>query len=197
MSIKVSAHSKPIITLCSFICTIFVALYKVLTSANLATSYNNFVGYRKLALRLEMEHMGIRNAKEDDWKRIKELLEQLGYSDTDSFLKAKILTLLGNPDEELLVYELGTEVVAVMSLHFIPQLALEGDFARISYFAVDGKMRSRGVGREIEEYCIQLAKDRKCDRVEVHCNSRRTDAHRFYFRQGFTESPKYLIKMLF
>lgn len=140
--------------------------------------------------------MGIRDAKVEDWKRIKELLELLGYSDIDSFLEAKILTLLGDPDEELLVYELGTEVVAVISIHFIPQLALEGDFARISYFAVDKKMRSRGIGREIEEYCTHLAKGRKCDRVEVHCHSRRLDAHRFYFRQGFSESPKYLIKML-
>jgi N-acetylglutamate synthase-like GNAT family acetyltransferase len=138
----------------------------------------------------------IRKAKADDWKSISELLTQLDYPDTASFLEAKIEVLLQDPSAELLVYELGNEAVAFISLHFIPQLALEGDFARISYFAVDEKLRNRGIGREIEEYCMQLAKDRKCDRVEVHSHSRRVDAHRFYFRQGFIESPKYLIKML-
>lgn len=140
--------------------------------------------------------MVIRKAKVDDWQRIKELLDQLDYPDTDAFLKAKIQTLLDDPDEELLVYELGGEVVAVMSLHFIPQLALEGDFARISYFAVEREFGGKGIGREMEAYCIQLAKERKCNRIEVHSHSRRVDAHRFYFRQGFKESPKYLIKML-
>ena len=141
--------------------------------------------------------MGIRRAKVDDWGRIKQLLEQLDYPETGSFLETKIRTMLADPNEELIVYELEYEVVAVMSLHFIPQLALEGDFARISYFAVDKIARNKGIGREIEDYCTQIAKDRKCNRLEVHCHSRRVDAHRFYFRQGYVESPKYLIKMLF
>ena len=140
--------------------------------------------------------MGIRKAKVGDWKSMVDLLKQLDYPDTELFLKARIQTLLDDPNEELFVYELENRVVAVMSLHFIPQLALEGDFARISYFAVDGRVRSKGIGREMEEYCIHLARDRKCNRIEVHCHSRRQEAHRFYFRQGFTESPKYLIKML-
>lgn len=142
------------------------------------------------------DYVGIRKAQVEDWQRVKELLEQLGYPDTDSFLQTKMRTLLADPDEELLVYELGHRVVAVMSLHFIPQLALGGDFARISYFAVDEEVRSQGIGREMEAYGIQLAQTRKCNRVEVHCHARRLDAHRFYLRQGFIESPKYLMKML-
>ncbi|PEE36729.1 GNAT family N-acetyltransferase [Bacillus pseudomycoides] len=101
-----------------------------------------------------------------------------------------------HPDEELLVYEDNERVIAFISLHFIPQFALKGDFARISYFAVDTTIRSKGIGREIEEFCTDLAKKRNCDRIEVHCHSRRIDAHRFYSRQGFTESPKYFMKMI-
>lgn len=140
--------------------------------------------------------VGIRDAEITDWKDIKELLQQLDYSDNDSFLQDKIKTLLNHPDERLLVYEYDKKVVALISIHFIPQLALKGDFARISYFAVDNKVRSKGIGRELEEYCVSLARDRKCDRIEVHCHSRRADAHRFYYRQGFLESPKYFIKNL-
>lgn len=140
--------------------------------------------------------MGIRKAKVDDWKAISELLNQLGYPNTEIFMKEKIEQFLIHPDEELLVYEDSERVVAFISLHFIPQLALRGDFARISYFAVDTEIRSKGIGRKIEEFCADLAKERSCDRIEVHCHSRRIDAHRFYSRQGFIESPKYFIKMI-
>lgn len=140
--------------------------------------------------------MGIRKAKMDDWKEIGDLLRQLDYDDTGSFLKEKIALFLNHPDAELLVYEDENKAVAFISIHYIPQIALQGDFARISYFAVDQAFRSKGIGREIEEYCVALAKKRNCDRIEVHSHSRREQAHRFYFRQGFIESPKYLIKKL-
>ncbi|MCX7709908.1 MAG: GNAT family N-acetyltransferase [Clostridia bacterium] len=140
--------------------------------------------------------MGIRKARLDDWQEIKALLDQLDYPNTDTFIKEKIEKLLDHPDEELLVYVDKNKAVAFISLHFIPQIALKGDFARISYFAVDVSVRSHGIGREIEEYCVELAKARGCDRIEVHCHSRRTAAHRFYIRQGFTESPKYFMKRL-
>lgn len=140
--------------------------------------------------------MGIRSAKPEDWKEISELLDQLGYPGTESFVMDRIEQLLNHPDEILLVYEMEDRVVALMSIHFIPQLALKGDFARISYFVVDRSVRNKGVGRELEEYCCNLAKERGCDRIEVHCHARRRMAHRFYQRQGFEESPKYLMKMI-
>ncbi len=140
--------------------------------------------------------MGIRRAQIDDWKEISHLLNQLDYPGTESFMRDKIEKLLKHPDEELLVYEYEGNVIAFISLHFIPQIALKGDFARISYFAVDKTVRGKGIGRQIEEHCCQLARDRGCDRIEVHCHSRRSDAHRFYFRQDFIESPKYLIKKI-
>ncbi|MEH7438223.1 GNAT family N-acetyltransferase [Neobacillus drentensis] len=140
--------------------------------------------------------MGIRKAYIEDCKQISLLLDQLDYSDTEPFIKGKVENLLMDPNEELLVFEEDKIVIAVISVHFIPQLAVKGDFARISYFAVDKNIRSTGIGRKIEEYCTDLAIQRNCDRMEVHCHSKRKDAHRFYMRQGYTESPKYFIKML-
>lgn len=140
--------------------------------------------------------MGIRKANVEDFKQISLLLNQLDYTDTEPYIKEKVEILLMDPNEELLVFEEDKNVIAVISVHFIPQLAVKGDFARISYFAVDTNIRSKGIGLKIEEYCTNLAKKRNCDRIEVHCHSRRIDAHRFYIRQGFTESPKYFVKML-
>jgi GNAT superfamily N-acetyltransferase len=140
--------------------------------------------------------MSIRLAKPADTPAIENLLQQLGYSGTSGFLAQRLERMLDDPDERVFVYEVDGDAVALVSLHFIPQLALAGDFARISYFAVDDRFRSKGIGQEMEEYIVALAKERHCDRIEVHCHWQRGDAHRFYFRQGYEEAPKYLIKRL-
>ncbi len=140
--------------------------------------------------------MPIRKATLADSSKIQDLLQQMEYPDTGNFIQKKMEILLLHPDEALFVYEASGEVLAFISIHFIPQLALEGDFARISYFAVDETARSKGIGKEMEAYCVALAQERNCDRIELHSHSRRTEAHRFYNRQGYTEVPKYLVKSL-
>ena len=137
----------------------------------------------------------IRNAQPQDIEAIRALIAQLEY-DPPADLEEKLRLLTADPDEALLVYELDKEVVAFLSLHFIPQIALAGDFARISYFAVKDSARSQGIGHQLETHITRLARERNCDRIEVHCHSRRTDAHRFYERQDYTESPRYFVKML-
>jgi GNAT superfamily N-acetyltransferase len=140
--------------------------------------------------------MSIRLARLSDGPAIEQLLHQLGYTGTGHFLPQKLERMLADADERLLVYETASGVVAFVSVHFVPQIAVAGDFARISYFSVDDSVRGQGIGREMEEYVVGLAKERGCDRIEVHCHERRVDAHRFYFRQGYEESPKYLMKRL-
>jgi len=140
--------------------------------------------------------MSIRSAQAGDGLAIEQLLDQLGYTATTDFLPKKLDRMLADPNERLLVYETTAGVVAFISVHFIPQIAVAGDFARISYFSVADSVRGQGIGREMEEYAVMLAKERGCDRIEVHCHTRRVDAHRFYFRQGYEESPKYLMKRL-
>jgi GNAT superfamily N-acetyltransferase len=87
-------------------------------------------------------------------------------------------------------------VIGFLSLHYIPQIGVEGSFARISYLCVDENAQSKGVGTELECAACRLATARECDRIELHCHSRRTDAPRFYARRGYTESPKYFVKKL-
>ncbi|MBI2276500.1 MAG: GNAT family N-acetyltransferase [Dechloromonas sp.] len=140
--------------------------------------------------------MQIREAKSGDGEAIASLLTALDYPDTEGFIDSKIEQLLKHPDGRLLVAVEGSEILGFISLHFIPQLALPGDFCRISYFCVDEASRGRGVGAGLEEAAVELAKERGCDRIEVHCHARRELAHRFYHRQGYAESPKYLLKLL-
>jgi GNAT superfamily N-acetyltransferase len=138
----------------------------------------------------------IRTATVADADKIAVLLTQLGYPGTESFIREKIVQLNAHPDAELVVAIEDGKVLGFISIHFIPQIALAGSFARISYFCVEDEVRGRGIGRHLESYCEQLALDRDCDRIEVHCHSRRKRAHDFYYRQGYEESPKYLMKKL-
>lgn len=156
----------------------------------------NLITYRKIAS-TSQKNMKIRTLRLTDKEKIVNLLTQLGYPNTEELIERKINVLLSNPGEHTVVLENSDgNIIAFISIHIIPQIALEGDFARISYFAVDENFRGNGAGKILEEYCERKAKEKGCDRIEVHCHSRREKAHKFYYRQGYIESPKYLIKEL-
>lgn len=143
--------------------------------------------------------MPIRPAALSDAQTISRLLTQLEYPGTQDFLEVRLAAMLRDPAETLIVWEEPDNpprILGLLSLHFIPQLALRGDFARISYFAVDDAARGKGIGRAMEEEATRLAREHGCALIEVHCHSRRTQAHGFYARQGYVESPKYLVKRL-
>ena len=136
----------------------------------------------------------LRPAAPGDGAALLELLRQLGYPDAASFIHRRVCELAAHPDALLLVAEVEGEVLGVISLHFIPQLAVAGDFCRISYLCVGEGARSAGVGALLEAAAVAEAQRRGCDRIELHCHERRVHAHRFYARQGYVESPKYLMK---
>jgi hypothetical protein len=70
-----------------------------------------------------------RKAYHNDAPAIFLLLDQLGYPNTGDFLADRINSLLGYPEEELVVGKQDDVIVAVLSLYFIPQLATLGPFA--------------------------------------------------------------------
>lgn len=140
--------------------------------------------------------MNIRQAQAKDSFALSALLAELGYGGTESFIDKRLAQLSGDPDEILLVAEHGVQVLGFLSLHFIPQLALAGDFARISYFCIAEGERSKGVGQQLLQYAESLAAQRGCDRMEVHCHASRLKANQFYVLAGYEESPRYHIKDL-
>lgn len=140
--------------------------------------------------------MNIRLAKLTDGFALSALLTELGYGNTETFIERRLEQLIADETEQLLVAEEGTTVLGFLSLHFIPQLALPGDFARISYFCIAEGERSKGVGQTLLKHAESLAAQRGCHQMEVHCHIRREKANAFYVREGYTESPRYVIKHL-
>ena len=91
--------------------------------------------------------MLIRSATVEDKGAIAELLRQLDYEMPEEQIARKIDLLTSHPDALLLIAEDEGGVQGFISLHFIPQVALDGDFCRISYFCVGEGRAQQGCGR--------------------------------------------------
>jgi GNAT superfamily N-acetyltransferase len=140
--------------------------------------------------------MTIRNATYMDAPAIKLLLEALGYSARTSLLVGQLESLYGKDDHQIFVYELEKEVVGFVTVHYLPQLAFDGGVAIISYLSVDESIKTPDVAGALEKHVAEKARERKCERIQVHCLDWRTPAHQFYLSHGYTEYPKYFTKRI-
>lgn len=140
--------------------------------------------------------MLIREGDVNDAQVLAGLLGDLDYPNTPEAIAERIVAMAANPDSRLLVAESAGRAVGFISLHFIPQIALAGEFCRISYLCVGSESRGGGIGQQLLDEAERLAADRGCDRMEVHSHTRRVRAHVFYARAEYEESPKYLMKRL-
>ncbi len=138
----------------------------------------------------------IRSAKSEDIQAICDLLKQMGYSQPLALIQEKFELLNHDSKSQILVAEEEGEICGFLSLYFIPQIALQGDFAKICYLCVNENMRSKGVGHLLVQEAEQLAKRHGCDRMELHSGVQRPLAHQFYLREGYVEAPKYFRKAL-
>jgi predicted N-acetyltransferase YhbS len=140
--------------------------------------------------------MTIRNATYHDAPAIKLLLEALGYTSSISLLVNQLETMFGKEDHLVFVYELKKEVVGFISVHYLPQLAFKGEMVLITYLSVDEAVKDQGIGKALERHVTELARKRKCERIQVHCLDWRVREDQFYKEQGYLEYPKYYTKRL-
>ncbi|MDH6307447.1 GNAT superfamily N-acetyltransferase [Dysgonomonas sp. PFB1-18] len=137
---------------------------------------------------------GIRDARINDTQEIANLLEQLGYAKPIDFVEKQLAKMLSDNSYKVIVYEQDGKAIALMTIHFYWQIGYEGEFANIGFFVVDSSVRSKGIGRLMEEYCTALATERACAMIELYSNEKRLDAHRFYERQGYKSYEKFFVK---
>lgn len=140
--------------------------------------------------------VNIRTAKWEDTQAICDLLKQMGYPQPLALIQEKFEILHSDPKAVILVAEEEDKVCGFLSLYFIPQIALKGDFAKVCYLCVDENIRSKGVGHLLLQQAEQLARQGGCDRMELHSGEQRTLAHQFYLREGYIDAPKYFRKKL-
>lgn len=89
-------------------------------------------------------------------------------------------------NHELIVAEMGGEVVGTLHIIFLTFIGFQGGLrAQIESVRVDRKYRGHGVGTEMLKRVIERAKERGAHLVQLTTHMSRKDAHRFYERLGF------------
>jgi len=80
-------------------------------------------------------------------------------------------------------------IVGCMQLTFIAGLSRKGmTRCQIEAVRVTSELRSHGIGKQMMNFAIELAKTSGCGLVQLTTDKTRDDAQRFYVRLGFTAS---------
>lgn len=87
-----------------------------------------------------------------------------------------------------LLGEKDNSILAVLNLRFENQLHHAECIAEVMEFVVDSSCRNQGIGKQMFEKAIRIAESYSCTQIEVACNQRRTDTHRFYLKKGMKNS---------
>lgn len=87
-----------------------------------------------------------------------------------------------------LLGERDNNILAVLNVRFEEQLHHSECIAKIIEFVVDPSCRKRGIGKQMFEKATHIAESYGCTQMEVACNQRRIDTHRFYLREGMNNS---------
>ncbi|WP_442600691.1 GNAT family N-acetyltransferase [Paenibacillus sp. KN14-4R] len=81
------------------------------------------------------------------------------------------------------------DLIGCLQLTYIPGLARLGmSRAQIEGVRVDQRYRSRGIGEALFKHAIESARVYGCGLIQLTTDKKRTEAHRFYERLGFTSS---------
>jgi GNAT superfamily N-acetyltransferase len=138
----------------------------------------------------------VRRAQRVDLPRLLELLadDELGKnregvgSDDPAYIRA-FDAIDRDPNQSLLLAELDGRVVGMLQVTFIPGLSRRGAWrANIEALRVDSSVRRRGIGGWLLSRALDNARKRGCRLAQLTSDRRRSEAHRFYERLGFTDS---------
>lgn len=92
---------------------------------------------------------------------------------------------LYNSHQAYLVAKYEGKIVGFVSLVIKDSLWDEGKLGHINELVVDRFHRNKGIGKDLLEEIIKVAKEKSCKRVELDSAFRRKEAHLFYKSQGF------------
>lgn len=133
--------------------------------------------------------MQYRKSTEKDCSAIYRLICELEQNvlSYDNFERIYLAQLRDN-HYACLVCEHDGDVIGMLNLRLEDQLHHEETIAEILEFSITEAEQNKGVGKALFAQACRIAQERGCRQIEVDCNQRRGDAHRFYSRQGMQHS---------
>ncbi|MFJ4108462.1 GNAT family N-acetyltransferase [Oerskovia enterophila] len=135
-----------------------------------------------------------RTARRDDLARVVELIAddaiaarrtgELG----DEHLAA-FAAIDADPNNELVVADVGGEVMGVMQLTFVPGISRRGATRLlVEAVRVDSRLRGQGIGRAMMAWAHERGRERGASLAQLTSDKAREDAHRFYRSLGYAQS---------
>lgn len=97
---------------------------------------------------------------------------------------AALAEAIDSPDAEILVAEAGGELAGFCSIYLDLRSVRFGRRAWVEDLAVEPERRSQGVGRALLDAAKAWAREHGASHLELDSALARTDAHRFYEREG-------------
>lgn len=124
----------------------------------------------------------------EDAAAVAELSVQLGYEATAAAIEERIATLLLNAENQVaLVACVGGDVVGWIEASVVRHLQSEPQ-ALIGGLVVKDGVRGLGVGKRLCAEVEAWTKNKGLTVVRVTSRSTREGAHRFYLREGYTQT---------
>lgn len=121
-----------------------------------------------------------------DAEAVNALSRQLGYPLTLTQTLQNIVSVFQSDDHTAFVAEYGNKIVGwigaaqALMIEVMPHCEING-------LVIDEHHRGMGVGKLLIDTVKKWAKEKGNDRIGLHCNVKRTDAHLFYQHLGFKE----------
>lgn len=79
-----------------------------------------------------------------------------------------------DPNNELVVATINTDIVGFLQITFIPYLTYQGRWrALVEGVRVNRKYRNQGIGKKLFQWAIQRAKDKKCHVIQLTTDKQR------------------------
>ena len=139
--------------------------------------------------------MHVRDARPNDWQRVKDLLAELGRPDVrddpgepqhrDAFER-----YLARDDTLALLADDGGEVVGFVDVEFRQRLNFLEPQAWVPDLVVAESARGKGVGRLLLEEAERRARERGCWGMTLESANWRDETHAFYERVGWKSTGK-------
>lgn len=135
---------------------------------------------------MTINYFQIDEMKNSDLSTVGVLAEQLGYPANIADLTRRFHTIMKSQNHKLFVARNEDQQV-VGWVHVGKEMSslLADDRADIGALVVDIHVRGQGIGASLIKSAEKWAAERNLKIVRVRSNMKRTDAHRFYQRQGY------------
>lgn len=132
--------------------------------------------------------MDVSKATEADIDAILDLQTQIYRTDKIADgAKTALEKQLKDETCDILVAKINDQVIATAVLYYVGVAIRSNHYALLEGLVVDKLQRGKGVGTEFFNKCIEAAKAKGCYKIIFTSGSDRTDAHKFYEKNGFTK----------